>query len=254
MPDAPDWSAIYDDPTRPLVLDVGCGPGRFVLLAAQRGGCGDLASAADAPNFLGLEIREKLPERARKWAAQLGHAGRCHFVATNATVSVGALLASYPGPLRLACVQFPDPHFKKRHHKRRVVQRSLVEAVCDKLEDGGAVWLQSDVEAVARDMLVRFVAHGARGGAALRRAPAALEERATGEMVPSGDRWQAVEAEYADLAEEAAAKEIQLWPWMVDNPLGVPTEREVLVGAEGEPVFRMLLEKARAPPEDYESA
>lgn len=33
----------------------------------------------------------------------------------NATITLDHTLASYPGPLELACVQFPDPHFKARH-------------------------------------------------------------------------------------------------------------------------------------------
>lgn len=33
----------------------------------------------------------------------------------NATITLAHTLASYPGALDLACVQFPDPHFKARH-------------------------------------------------------------------------------------------------------------------------------------------
>lgn len=29
--DAPEWSQVYDEPQRPLVLDLGCGYGRFLL-------------------------------------------------------------------------------------------------------------------------------------------------------------------------------------------------------------------------------
>lgn len=39
---------------------------------------------------------------------------------------------------------------------------------------------------------------------------------------------------------------VRSWPWMTVNPLEAPTEREVLVQAEGQPVFRMLLEKTAA--------
>ena len=35
-----------------------------------------------------------------------------------------------PGaPLRSASIQFPDPHFKAKHHKRRVVQPELVRSL-----------------------------------------------------------------------------------------------------------------------------
>lgn len=36
-------------------------------------------------------------------------------------------------------LQCPDPHFKKRHHKRRVVQKSLVDSVVKNLSLGGQV-------------------------------------------------------------------------------------------------------------------
>lgn len=52
------------------------------------------------------------------------------------------------GELALVSIQFPDPHFKKRHHKRRIVQPELVEAICRRLRPGGRVFMQSDVEEV----------------------------------------------------------------------------------------------------------
>ena len=37
-------------------------------------------------------------------------------------------------------MQCPDPHFKKRHHKRRVLQKPLVGAIVDNLMPGGQVY------------------------------------------------------------------------------------------------------------------
>ena len=36
-------------------------------------------------------------------------------------------------------MQCPDPHFKKRHHKRRVVQKPLVDSIVNNLMPGGQV-------------------------------------------------------------------------------------------------------------------
>ncbi len=44
--------------------------------------------------------------------------------------------------------QFPDPHFKRKHRKRRVVQPQLVAALARLVRSGGRVLLQSDVEEV----------------------------------------------------------------------------------------------------------
>jgi tRNA (guanine-N7-)-methyltransferase len=46
-------------------------------------------------------------------------------------------------------IQFPDPHFKRRHRKRRIFQPSMVRAVSRMLPPGGRLFLQSDVLNVA---------------------------------------------------------------------------------------------------------
>ena len=51
----PDWHAMLDDPTLPLMVDVGCGYGRFPLKYAM---------ARPSENVLGLEIRSPLVKRA----------------------------------------------------------------------------------------------------------------------------------------------------------------------------------------------
>ncbi len=45
-------------------------------------------------------------------------------------------------------VQFPDPHWKMRNRKKRIVQPQLVEAVAKLLAADGRVFLQSDVQEV----------------------------------------------------------------------------------------------------------
>ena len=45
-------------------------------------------------------------------------------------------------------VQFPDPHWKMRNRKKRIVQPQLVEAVAKLVAGSGRVFLQSDVEEV----------------------------------------------------------------------------------------------------------
>ncbi len=45
-------------------------------------------------------------------------------------------------------VQFPDPHWKLRNRKKRIVQPQLVEGVAKLLAAGGRVFLQSDVQEV----------------------------------------------------------------------------------------------------------
>ena len=70
------------------------------------------------------------------------------------------------GSVRRVFVHFPDPWWKKRHHKRLVMKDGLLEQVARLLEPGGELFVQTDVEerAAAYEELValdaRFVPHG----------------------------------------------------------------------------------------------
>ena len=48
---------------------------------------------------------------------------------------------------------FPDPWHKKKHHKRRIVQASFVEAIRQKLKIGGVFHMATDWENYAECML-----------------------------------------------------------------------------------------------------
>ncbi|XP_074263108.1 uncharacterized protein LOC141585929 isoform X2 [Silene latifolia] len=126
----PDWNAVYKDCSLPLTVDVGCGSGRFLLWLAKKN--------IDSRNYLGLEIREKLVKRANFWVKEIG-ISNAHFIFANATVSFQQLVSSYPGPLVFVSVLCPDPYFKKKHHKRRVLQKALVDSIVNNLTSTGQI-------------------------------------------------------------------------------------------------------------------
>lgn len=149
---APDWEAIYADLNRPLHLDIGCARGHFLL---------EMAEQQPDWNFLGLEIREPLVFQANEWREQRGFKN-LHFVFCNANKSLQSLFSALPEQIvQRVTIQFPDPWFKKRHQKRRIVQPELVEELAHYMARGGVVLLQSDVEAVAVEMSDRFQEHSA---------------------------------------------------------------------------------------------
>lgn len=145
---APDWGEVFADAQQPLHLDIGCAKGDFVR---------EMAVAVPQWNFLGLEIREPLVERALMKRDRDGQRN-LHFVFCNANTSLKTLLANWPGgcPLQRVSIQFPDPWFKKRHQKRRVVQPELVAQLASLMPSEGWVWLQSDIEEVCLEMCDRF--------------------------------------------------------------------------------------------------
>jgi tRNA (guanine-N7-)-methyltransferase len=186
----PDWNQIYADLIQPIHLDIGCARGKFVLSMAQ---------IQPDWNFLGLEIREPLVDEANQYRDQLG-LGNLHYLFCNVNTSLRPLLSSLPpGKLQRVTIQFPDPWFKKRHQKRRMVQPETVADLANYLVIGGEVFIQSDVEAVAIEMRDRFSEHPA---------------------------FQKSSPE-----------------WLTENPLPVPTEREIATFNKGEPVYRVLFQK-----------
>lgn len=143
----PDWQEIYAKSDRPMHLDIGCARGKFLL---------DMAQLNPETNFLGIEIRKPLVEFANRTKNELGLTN-LHYLFGNINSSASALLSSLPeNSLRTVSVQFPDPWFKKKHHKRRVIQPELVTVIVDYLAIQGQIFLQSDIEEVAVEMRDRF--------------------------------------------------------------------------------------------------
>lgn len=147
---APDWSTVFAHPHRPLHMDIGCAKGHFLF---------QMAALQPDWNFLGLEIREPLVEFALRQRDQAGLTN-VHVLFCNANTSLATLLESLPEQtLQQVSIQFPDPWFKKRHQKRRVVQPELVKLLARCLPVQGRVVVQSDVEMVAQDMCDRLADH-----------------------------------------------------------------------------------------------
>ncbi|MFN7521850.1 MAG: tRNA (guanosine(46)-N7)-methyltransferase TrmB, partial [Aphanizomenon sp.] len=139
-------------PNLPLHLDIGCAKGRFVLKMAQ---------IEPNWNFLGLEIREPLVVEANRIREEMG-LKNLHYMFANVNNSLVSLLSNLPsGRLQKVTIQFPDPWFKNRHAKRRVVQPELVTELANYLAVGGVVFLQSDIQFVVVEMCDRFYEHPA---------------------------------------------------------------------------------------------
>jgi tRNA (guanine-N7-)-methyltransferase len=138
---------IFEHPARPLFLDIGCARGRFIL---------KMAEIEKEQNFLGVEIREPLVAEANR----LGKEARLtnlHYEFCNAMNEFDKLLGALPaGILQTVTIQFPDPWFKKKHAKRRMVNRELIETITRHLAENGRVFVQTDIEFLAGEMFELF--------------------------------------------------------------------------------------------------
>ncbi|BAZ04104.1 tRNA (guanosine(46)-N7)-methyltransferase TrmB [Calothrix sp. NIES-3974] len=147
VPQPLEWDKIFAQPHQPLHLDIGCARGRFVL---------QMAAIEPTWNFLGLEIREPLVIDANRVRDEQGLTN-LHYVFCNANNSLKNLLKNLPqDTLQRVTIQFPDPWFKTRHGKRRIVQPQLIQEIAEYLIPGGMVFLQSDIEFVQQEMCDRF--------------------------------------------------------------------------------------------------
>lgn len=146
----PDWNKIYYNLNRPLHFDIGCARGEFLL---------EMAQLKPETNFLGIEIRQSLVTDANQKKIEL-NSNNLYYLFGNINNSASAILDSLgKNTLQTVSIQFPDPWFKNKHHKRGVVQPELVAILSNYLVEGGTVFLQSDIKEVAEEMSDRFAAN-----------------------------------------------------------------------------------------------
>jgi len=147
----PPPAELFSAPDQPLHLDIGCARGRFLLALAQ---------LQPGRNHLGVEIRRALVDAAEADRQALG-LGNLHYLFCNANISLQDWLAALPTDLlERVSIQFPDPWFKKKHHKRRVLQPALLLALAEALAPGRELFIQSDVLAVITPMVQLIEASG----------------------------------------------------------------------------------------------
>ncbi len=123
----------------PLEMDLGCGGGGFLFARAL---------AHPDRDFAGLEIRKPLVDDNNRRAEAHGLKNLRFFYA-NANMN---LSDQPPGSVARFFIMFPDPCFKKRHWKRRILQPQLVREMALALPLGGEVFAQSDIRPLAEEM------------------------------------------------------------------------------------------------------
>ncbi|MCY7345389.1 MAG: tRNA (guanosine(46)-N7)-methyltransferase TrmB [Pyrinomonadaceae bacterium] len=139
--------SIFARPHLPMHLDIGCARGRFIL---------KMAEIFPEQNFLGVEIREPLVNEANRLARE-NNLTNLHYEFTNATYALDRLMTELPADiLQTVTIQFPDPWFKRKHAKRRMVDKVLVETVARHLPSSGKIFIQTDVDSLAEEMFALF--------------------------------------------------------------------------------------------------
>jgi tRNA (guanine-N7-)-methyltransferase len=167
-------------------------------------------------NIVGLEIRRPVVEFALRRKAQrsscavkgelIPDLSNLHYVATNANIDIDRVIRDINAvsSVKMVTVQFPDPHFKKHHKKRRVVTSAFTSSLAVALQPGTRLFVQSDVKDLLQDMVTT------------------ISESAAFEPAPG-------------YSVEGISTNV--------SPVSIQTEREISVLARDLPVYRMLFVK-----------
>ena len=133
----PSLSEMFGDSKLNLHLDIGCAAGEFLF---------DLASVNTSWNYLGIEIREKLVKNAKLKVFER-EIKNLYFVFGNANNILNDVQSKYIiRNIKSISFNFPDPWFKKRHYKRRVIQPEFINILSNLMKEGSLIYIKTDVK------------------------------------------------------------------------------------------------------------
>lgn len=120
--------------------DVGCGFGGLLV---------NLSTLFPDTLMIGMELRDKVTEyvKERILALRAANPGQYENISVVRTNSM-KYLPNYFGKAQLSKMffLFPDPHFKEKNHRRRVISLQLLDEYAYALEVGGIIYTITDVE------------------------------------------------------------------------------------------------------------
>ncbi len=134
----------------PVEVELGCADAKFSF---------DFARARPDCFVVGLEIREAWVERNQQRAAR-EELDNLHFGYVNMNVDLDRVFA--PKSVDRFHILFPDPWFKARHQKRRVVELPLLETLTRQLKAGGEIHYASDIFELTMHAMAEFEDPSAR--------------------------------------------------------------------------------------------
>lgn len=132
----------------PLELDIGFGRGRSFLARA----------GARITRVIGIEIKAKWAFRVEERRKRLG---LDQALALSGDARELLARSGPDGCVARVFVHFPDPWWKKKHTKRRVVTESFLDTLSRLVADGGELYVQTDVEDRAEEYEALIAGHPA---------------------------------------------------------------------------------------------
>jgi tRNA (guanine-N7-)-methyltransferase len=121
----------------PMALEIGSNRGRFLLGLADRN-----------PELLhiGIELRRKYARSAEK-RIKRNDVPNAHVLCADANLVVP--IVANDGQIHEFYLVCPDPWWKSRHEKRRIIQPEFLDLMERKMAPGGRVYIRTDVGPLA---------------------------------------------------------------------------------------------------------
>jgi len=139
----PSKNVLFRKSHYPIHLDIGSAKGEFLI---------ELATKHPNWNFVGLEIREPLVILCEEKRKKL-ELNNLKFLFCNVNVSLDEWLSDLDyGQLKRVSIQFPDPWFKRKHFKRRVLKTNLLNSIAKYMTKDGEIFIQSDIYKLIESM------------------------------------------------------------------------------------------------------
>ncbi len=139
-----DVSSFFTDPGKPVIVEIGFGMGTSTQIIARE---------RAQYNYLGLEVYLKGFVKLMRDVSALG-LDNIKLMRFNAVDVLERMIAD--SSIEGFHIFFPDPWPKKKHHKRRLIQRDFVALLSRKLKKGGYIYAVTDWQEYAEWMLEIF--------------------------------------------------------------------------------------------------
>ncbi|KAJ1966330.1 tRNA (guanine-N(7)-)-methyltransferase (tRNA(m7G46)-methyltransferase) [Dispira parvispora] len=154
-----NFSKTSEDAPKVEFADLGCGYGGLLV---------GLAPIFPETLMLGMEIRVKVQDYVAKriHALRIQNSGPEGVTGGYQNISIIRMNAMKflpnffeKGQLSKLFFLFPDPHFKKKKHKARIISPTLLAEYAYVLREGGIIYTITDVKALHEWMVKHLTAH-----------------------------------------------------------------------------------------------
>lgn len=145
-PEEMDWSKLYPDydnsNSNPVTIaDIGCGYGGLLV---------SLADKFPERRILGMEIRVQVTEYVEERIKALRESHKDENKFNNCAVIRANSMKFLPNFFKRSQLEkmffcFPDPHFKQRKHKARIITNTLLSEYAYVLKEDGILYTITDV-------------------------------------------------------------------------------------------------------------